>query len=500
MMGQQNTKHAAFKQKLADDRLWTAYEAAAATGGALCARGGDGWVAEEWAANGVSIDTRTLQPGEIFVALSDARDGHEFISSAFERGAAAALVARAPTNAPDGKPLLLVNDTMAGLRDLARAARRRNFGKRIAVTGSVGKTTTKEMLRAALGPAGGVHAADRSFNNHWGVPLTLAQMPMTVDYGVFEIGMNHAGEITPLTKLVAPDIAIITTVAAAHLEFFGTIEKIAEAKAEIFLGVPSDGAAILPADNAHFDLLKTRATEAGIENLFTFGESPTANVRLVAYETDGVGGRVTADVFGDLLHFQLPAPGRHMAVNALAVLAATEAAGVPAATAIEGLSRFSAGAGRGEFTDIVLKDGRRFSLLDESYNANPASMRAAISLLGAMTTPHHGRRIAILGEMLELGAEAESMHAGLAEPLVAADVTTVYAAGSLMKGLIDSLPAEMRGDHAQTAAELQDTILAALRDGDIVMVKGSNASKVGDIVRYLRGAGEIQSSTLKSTG
>mgnify|MGYP001572250775 CR=1 FL=1 len=195
--------------------LWTAFEAAAATGGALCARGGDPdrWIAEEWAAGGLSIDTRTLAPGEMFVALSDARDGHEFINSAFERGASAALVARAPENAPDGAPLLIVRDTLEGLRDLARAARLRNFGKRIAVTGSVGKTSTKEMLRAAFSGLGRVHASDKSFNNHWGVPLTLARMPIDSDFGIFEIGMNHAGEITPLTRLVAPHVAIVTTVA-----------------------------------------------------------------------------------------------------------------------------------------------------------------------------------------------------------------------------------------------------------------------------------------------
>ena len=223
--------------------LWTAFEAAAATGGALCARGGDPdrWIAEEWAAGGLSIDTRTLSPGEMFVALSDARDGHDFVNSAFERGASAALVARAPENAPAGAPLLIVRDTLEGLRDLARAARLRNFGKRIAVTGSAGKTSTKEMLRAAFAGFGRVHASDKSFNNHWGVPLTLARMPIDSDFGIFEIGMNHAGEITPLTKIVAPHVAIVTTVAPAHLEFFGTVEKIAEAKAEIFLGVAKGG-------------------------------------------------------------------------------------------------------------------------------------------------------------------------------------------------------------------------------------------------------------------
>ena len=466
--------------------LWTAFEAAAATGGALCAKGGNGWPAEEWSAGGVSIDTRTLNPGDIFVALNAARDGHDFVTSAFERGAAAALVDRAPADAPDGKPLLLVRDTLDGLRDLARAARVRNFGKRIGVTGSAGKTTTKEMARAALSASGGVHAAEKSYNNHWGVPLTLAQMPMTVEYGVFEIGMNHAGEITPLTKLVAPDVAVITTVGEAHLEFFGTTEKIAEAKAEILLGVQADGAAVLPIDNEHYALLEKRAGEAGVENVFTFGEHPDADVRLVAYESDGARSVVTADVFGALTRFELSAVGRHMAANALAVLAAAEAVGVPADRAAEGLSTFRAGAGRGARFAAEIRGGGRVTVLDESYNANPASMAAAIAMLEAAPLHKGARRIAVLGDMLELGPDAPQFHAGLAEPLVAAGVSTVYAAGELVESLWAALPSHMRGAIGLAAGDILPQVMDGLRDGDIVMVKGSNASKVGEIVDALR--------------
>ena len=391
--------------------LWTAYEAAAATGGALCARGGgDNWTAEEWSALGISIDTRNLKPGEIFVALRDARDGHEFLNNAFEAGAAAALVARAPEDAPDGAPLLVVNDTLEGLRDLAAAARMRNFGKRIAVTGSVGKTSTKEILRGILSPAGAVHAADKSFNNHWGVPLTLARMPMMADYGVFEIGMNHPGEITPLSGLVRPHAAIVTTVAAAHLEFFKSVEEIAEAKAEIFSGLASGGVAVLPFDNPHFDLLKKRAEEAGAGGFVTFGEKAGADFQLLDYQPTSTGARIKANIKSKTQTFDTGLPGRHQAVNSLAALAAADAVGAPLAPAIAALATQTPAEGRGARAEI--KTGRgTATLIDESYNANPASMAAAISLLGAALTPQGGRRIAVLGQMLELGPDGPSLHA-----------------------------------------------------------------------------------------
>ncbi len=467
--------------------LWTAYEAAAATGGALCARGGDPdrWIAEEWTAGGISIDTRTLKTGEMFVALKDARDGHDFVASAFEKGAAVALVARAPEETPAGAPLLVVADTLEALRDLARAARQRNFGKRIAVTGSAGKTGVKEMLRTALGALGSAHAADKSFNNHWGVPLTLARLPMRADYGIFEIGMNHAGEITPLTRLVEPHVAIVTTVAPAHLEFFGTVEKIAEAKAEIFLGVSKGGTAVLPRDNAHFDLLKRRAAEAGIRSVFSFGEHSDSDVRLVVYNPTDAGGAIRASVFGKDVNYSLGAPGRHQAVNSLAVIATAQALGADVATAAEALAAFSPAEGRGVRRDIALPGGGSIVLIDESYNANPASMAAAIALLGAAKPKRGGRRIAVLGDMLELGSAAPALHEGLAEPLKAARVDRLYVAGDFMRHLWEKAPATMRAKAAPAAAALVAEVVGALRDGDIVMVKGSNASKVSEVARAL---------------
>ncbi|NWG71769.1 MAG: UDP-N-acetylmuramoyl-tripeptide--D-alanyl-D-alanine ligase [Parvularculaceae bacterium] len=472
---------------MTNEALWSAYEAAAATGGALCARGGDPdrWVAEEWAASGVSIDTRTLSGGDIFVALKDARDGHDFVRSAFERGASAALVSRAPDDTPDGAPLLVVGDTLEGLRALARAARRRNFGKRIGVTGSAGKTSVKEMLRTALSASGSVHAADKSFNNHWGVPLTMARLPMGADFAVIEIGMNHAGEITPLTRLVQPHAAIVTTVAAAHLEFFGTTAKIAEAKAEIFLGVEQEGAAILPIDNEHFGLLRKRAEEAGVRRFLTFGQHKDADLRLVDYALKGDAGAIKATILGRPVSYALGAPGLHQAVNSLAVLAAVLAIDAPLDPAIAALARHLPAEGRGARREIALAGGGKATLIDESYNANPASMAAALALLGAAKPRGKGRRIAVLGDMLELGPEGPTLHASLAPALSAARVDRLFVAGTLMARLFDAAPAGMRAAAAPDAAGLVAAVLGELEDGDIVVVKGSNGSKVSLVARAL---------------
>ncbi|CAK9042066.1 UDP-N-acetylmuramoyl-tripeptide--D-alanyl-D-alanine ligase (D-alanyl-D-alanine-adding enzyme) (UDP-MurNAc-pentapeptide synthetase) [Durusdinium trenchii] len=489
--------HETGQQELINSNLWTAYEAAAATGGVLCARGDDAkeWVAEEWSANGISIDTRSLKPGDMFVALRDARDGHEFLQHAFEAGATVALVARAPEDAPEGAPLLVVGDTLDGLRDLAIAARTRNFGKRIAVTGSAGKTSTKEILRGVLSASGAVHAADKSFNNHWGVPLTLARLPMRADYGVFEIGMNHAGEITPLTKLVRPHAAIVTTVGAAHLEFFDSIEGIAEAKAEIFTGLAPGGVAILPIDNEYFLLLKKRAEEAGAAGFITFGESDGADFQLTRYAPAESGAQIAIKIKGARREVSVGIPGRHQAVNMLAALAAADAVGADLEVALDALAGLKPAEGRGARL-LIAVDGGEATLIDESYNANPASMAAAISLLGATPVKQGGRRIAVLGEMLELGPEAPVLHANLAKVLVAAKVDRVYAAGDLMRHLWDVLPPQMRGLYAGSAVGLVGPVEDAVAPGDVVMVKGSNASKVSAIARALSQRGKQEESTL----
>ncbi len=470
-------------------KLWTAYEAAAATGGTLCARGGDPdrWEAEEWEAHGVAIDSRTLKPGEIFVALSDVRDGHEFLESAFEAGASAALVAKAPENAPEGKPFLVVRDTLEGLRDLARAARLRNFGKRVAVTGSAGKTSTKDMLRAMLAAVGEVHAADRSFNNHFGVPLTLARMPMTSRFGVFEIGMNHAGEIIPLVDLVRPHVAIITTVAPAHLEFFDNVEAIAEAKAEIFTGIKSGGTVILPRDNDHYDLLRTRAEYSRAGVILTFGRSEHADIRLLNVTVEAGRQQVTAVIMGEQYSFHLGVLGEHQAMNALAALGAALTIGAPLAPCLKVLASFKPREGRGEQQHIDLPDGRgRATLLDESYNANPASMKAALSLLGSLEPTNRGRRIAVLGDMLELGDEAIALHVNIADDLKRARVTKLYVTGVLMQNLWGCVPVDIQGSIAADADMLARKLFDDLQDGDIIMIKGSNALKVNLVVERLK--------------
>ncbi len=467
--------------------LWTAYEAAAATGGALCARGGqdDSWAAEEWSAGGLSTDTRNLKPGDIFIALRAARDGHEFLKNAFDAGAAAALVARAPENAPDGAPLLVVADTVEGLRDLAVAARMRNFGKRIAIAGSVGKSSTREILRGILSPSGVVHTADKSFSNQLSVPLALARMPMRADFGVFEFGMSHADEITPLTALVRPHVAIVTAIAAAHLEFFKSVKAIAEATSEIFSGLARGGVAVLPFDNPHFSQLKKRAEQAGAAGFVTFGEKPGADFQLLKYDFVGTRARIQVKIKNETRMIDVGIPGRHQASNILAALAAADAVGAPLEPAIAALSKFTLSEGHG--AREIIKAGRGMAtLIDDQCNAIPASMAATTSLLGATPVAQGSRRIAVLGEMLELGPDGPSLHASLADALVAAKVDRVYAAGELMRHLWDALPPEMRGLYADNAVALVGPVLDNVASGDAVMVNGSNASNVSAVARALR--------------
>ena len=473
--------------------LWTAIEAASATGGTLCVRG---VVSEEqaelpeetWSANGLSIDTRTIRPGEIFVALKDVRDGHDFVSKAFQAGASAALVSRAPQDTPDGAPLLLVADTLTGLEQLGAAARDRCFGKMIAITGSAGKTSTKEQLRAALAPSGNVHAAEKSFNNHLGVPLTLAALPTDTDYGVFEIGMSHPGEITPLTKLVKPHVAIITTVAPAHLAFFDSVEQIADAKAEIFAGVRCGGTIILPKDNKYFDMLANKASQNNANNdpatIVSFGSSAGADIRMLEYSSGANGqNRVKAELFGRPLDFTMAMAGEHQAMNALAVVGAVHAVGASVDDALEALGRLGAVGGRGAPQELTFA-GRALTLIDESYNANPVSMSAAIKMLGSWSGA--GRKVAVLGEMLELGDQSSVLHTDLAALLVEAGIDKVYGAGELMRSMLNALPQSMRAGWAPIASDFSPILATELQDGDVLMAKGSNASRVTDLIKQIK--------------
>ena len=438
------------------------------------------------AVGGISIDSRTIAAGEAFFAIKgDTHDGHEFVAAALKNGAGLVVVAEDRRGEmPADAPLLLVPDVLAGLCDLARAARARARAKVIAVTGSVGKTSTKEALRLALARDGETHASVASFNNHWGVPLSLARLPQSARYGVFEIGMNHAGEITPLTQLVRPDVAIVTAIAPVHLEFFKSIEEIADAKAEIFSGVAPGGAAVIIRDSQHFSRLQQRATEAGVARIVSFGEHDTADARLIKCALLPDSSTVEASILGTPVTYKIGAPGKHLVVNSLAVLAAARLAGADLALAALALADQTPAAGRGTRVTLDVPGGSAL-LIDESYNANPMSMRAAFALLGEAPIGARGRRIAVLGDMLELGETGAALHRELAQQIDQNGIDLVFCAGPLMESLWQALPSARRGGYAKDAAALEADVLAAVRSGDVVMVKGSFASRMVSIVKAL---------------
>jgi UDP-N-acetylmuramoyl-tripeptide--D-alanyl-D-alanine ligase len=441
--------------------------------------------------SGLSIDTRTLQPGEVFVAIRDVRDGHDFVLEAFRKGAAAALVDIDYKRVAGDGTLLRVVSPLEGLRSIARAARDRTDARIVAVTGSVGKTGTKEALRACLARIGATHAAEKSFNNHWGVPLTLARMPADSRFGVFEIGMNHAGEITPLTTLVRPHVAIITTVEPVHLAFFGSVAAIAEAKAEIFAGLEPGGTAILNRDNAFFDLLSGRARAAGAR-VVSFGRHVEADVRPELLDLGPDGSDIVVRLGDKRVAYRLSAPGGHLAQNSLAVIAAFEALGVDVNTAVAALGSLKAAKGRGERVQVKVEDGT-ILLIDESYNANPASMRSALAAIATVPRARFGRRIAVLGDMLELGPESGRLHENLKEPVDAADVDLVFACGPGMQRLFAALPVARRGEWAKTSQGLLAPLLATVRAGDVVMIKGSLGSRMAPLVDALLQKGQRES-------
>jgi UDP-N-acetylmuramoyl-tripeptide--D-alanyl-D-alanine ligase len=432
---------------------------------------------------GLSIDSRTIAPGEAFFAIGgERRDGHEFVADALAAGASVAVVAAGQRSRfSDQAPLLVVADVLASLYDLARAARARAPARIVGVTGSVGKTGTKEALRLALAPSGETHASVASYNNHWGVPLSLARCPQTARYAVFEIGMNHAGEIAPLTRLVRPHVAVITAIEPVHLEFFPSVEAIADAKAEIFLGLEPGGAAVINRDSPYFQRLRRHALDAKAGRIVSFGEHGEADARLIDCLLQPDGSTVAARILGVKLTYRLGAPGRHIVLNSLAVLAAAALVGADLALAARALAELRPPAGRG--ARITLDTGAGAALLiDESYNANPASMRAALALLGQA---ERGRRIAVLGDMLELGQRGAELHRQLLESVLAHDIDLVFCCGPLMHALWEVLPSERRGSYAETPAHLEPQVIAAVRAGDTVMVKGSLGSRMGPIAKAL---------------
>ncbi|TAK49099.1 MAG: UDP-N-acetylmuramoylalanyl-D-glutamyl-2,6-diaminopimelate--D-alanyl-D-alanine ligase [Xanthobacteraceae bacterium] len=434
---------------------------------------------------GLSIDSRTLRPGEAFVAIKgETHDGHDFVAAALKAGAALAVVAEAQrARFGDDARLLVVPDPLTGLTELARAARARTRAKIIAVTGSVGKTSTKEALRLVLAGEGETHASVASFNNHWGVPLSLARCPQSARYAVFEIGMNHAGEIEPLVKLVRPHVAIITTVEPVHLEFFASLDAIADAKAEIFAGVEPGGAAVLNGDNAQFARLKARAQALGLR-VVSFGSDAHADARLVDAALRPDCSTVRASILGHDIAYKLGMPGRHMVMNSLAVLAAATLAGADLALCALALARLTPPPGRGARLALNVAGGAAL-LIDESYNANPASMRAALAVLGQAPMDRRGRRIAVLGDMLELGPKGPDLHRGLAEAVEANGVDLVFCCGPLMRNLWEALPSSRRGGYAEDSTRLEPDVVAAVHAGDAVMVKGSLGSRMKLIVSAL---------------
>jgi UDP-N-acetylmuramoyl-tripeptide--D-alanyl-D-alanine ligase len=461
--------------------LWTARELAEITGGQLQGEA-------ENPVSGFSIDTRTLVPGEAYVAIKgDVHDGHKFTATALTSGASLAIVSSADDAARAAGPLLMVEcDPLEALEQIARAARKRARGKVVAVTGSVGKTGTKEMLRASLSRSGSVHASQKSYNNHWGVPLTLANFPPDADFGVFEVGMNHPGEIVPLVDMIQPHVAIVTTVEAVHLMFFKSIDEIADAKAEIFTGVVRGGAAVLNHDNKYFERLKAAAQKNGIERIFGFGEHEDAEIQLEKVVLHGSCSCVQVRVMGMPVTYKLGAPGRHLVQNSLSVLATVQLLGADLALGAMALGAITAPEGRGARTRLQHPRGGEVTLIDEAYNANPASMRAALGNLGHSKPAKGGRRIVVLGDMLELGESSTQSHRELASSIDEAAIDSVYACGPMMAHLWDALPPTRKATYSQTSDGLTPALLEDIRAGDIVMIKGSLGSKMLPLVEAMK--------------
>jgi UDP-N-acetylmuramoyl-tripeptide--D-alanyl-D-alanine ligase len=466
--------------------LWTSDAAAAATGGRAIGN---------WQVTGVSIDTRTIEPGDLFVALKDVRDGHDFVAAALENGAGAALVSRIPEGINENAPLLLVDDVLDALGDLGRAARARSSAKVVGVTGSVGKTSTKEMLRSVLAGQGRVHAAEKSYNNHWGVPLTLARMPADTEYAVIEIGMNHPGEIAPLAKLARPDVALITTITAAHLAAFDDVAGIAREK--------PGGVAVVNVDLDVSPVLREAAEKAGAK-IVGFGENTDADFCMTDVQLTDEATIIQAHRQNSDLLFKIMSPGRHLAKNALGALAVADALGCDMAVGAADIANWSPPAGRGTRERIVMDivdDHLMFDLIDDAYNANPASVAAALEVLAASQPTDGvgrvagGRRIAVLGDMLELGEEEATMHRDVAALDAMQNVDVVNCVGRLMQELYETLPSNQRGEWHETASEMAARARTLVDVGDVVLVKGSLGSKVSLVVDAIRKLGHPKMKT-----
>jgi len=467
--------------------LWTSSDAVAATGGETTTN---------WAASGVSIDTRTLQPGDLFVALRAERDGHDFVKIALEKGAAAALVTHRPEGVADDAPLLIVPDVLRALEDLGQAARARTDAKILAITGSVGKTSAKEMARTVLARQGRTHAAEASYNNHWGVPLTLARMPQDSEFAIIEIGMSAPGEIAPLSRMARPHVAMITAIAAAHLEAFKDITGIAREKASLIDGLVPGGIAVLNADTETSEILQNYASKRDAAQVLFGQMSRTWRLDHVALSE----GRtlVQADTPSGPILFKLTTAGRHFAMNGLGILAACAALGADPVQAALDLALWQPPAGRGTLETVhldVVDEHETLALLDDAFNANPTSLAAALEVLASYTPRDNvgrivtGRRVAILGDMLELGPTEMAMHADMVNDPSMSAVHLIHCAGHRMRALYDVLPDGKRGIWAETAQTLAAHPARLVDAGDVVLVKGSKGSKISLVVDAIRKLG-----------
>lgn len=468
------------------DLLWTASEISAITNGKV--------IGADFPVTGISIDTRTIQKGDLFIALEGPRfNGNDFTAQAIKAGAAGALAERG-----DADHHIIVKDTFLALQDLGAGARARSSATIIAVTGSVGKTSAKAMLQTAFATLGDTHAAEASLNNHWGVPLSLARMPPKAKYAVFEIGMNHANEISPLSKQVAPHIALITTVAPAHIEHLGTIENIALAKAEIFHGMDANGIAILPRDSEQFSILLAEARTQGLQNILSFGEHKDADIRLMDIELHAGYSIVSASVRGNDITFRLGVPGKHQAMNALAVLGALVAVGADLEKPLQAFAQMSPVSGRGNRLQVELKAGQSpLTIIDETHNASPIAVEAALTLLSRL--PSQGKKIVALGDMLELGPDSPQLHAGLSASLKSGGFDSILLCGPMMKHLADTLPAD-KTQYYTDSTQMALEIGAQVQPGDVLMIKGSRGSKMKLVVDAVMALGHIGKNLQSQAG
>ena len=445
---------------------------------------------QTWVAHGISIDSRTVTAGDLFIALQGpTHDGHDHVAAAIQAGAVAALVARQPAQVPPQTPLVFVEDTFAALQDLGRAGRDRAAASILAVTGSVGKTGTKDMLRTMLQATGDTYANAGSLNNHWGVPLSLARLPTDARYGVFEMGMNHAGELGPLSRAVRPHVAMITTIESVHSEHFASLDAIADAKAEIFEGMESNATVILNRDNAYYARLAAAAKAQGIKKILSFGHHPKADARILKWSPTATGSSVTAILNDRAIHYQIGAAGEHLAMNALGALLAASAAGSDIEACAAALAHFHAPTGRGAILSTTLpkheKGDGTITIIDESYNASPVAVRAAIAVLRDRPVATKGRRILVLGDMKELGEDSVALHRDLAEPILAAKLDLIFCCGPLMRHLYEALPPALQGGYAPDSPSLTPLIVNALHAGDVVTIKGSHSMGMDKLVKSL---------------